>query len=119
MAQPASHDIPGTPGDLLRYARQRARKEQKEVGRELHVDQKTISRWEHGLSEPTISQWWHLARYLDAEWLIYPRSGPSTLYAANVFVAPGPQRLPGTWDARPCRARLLPVKAVSGNGLPT
>lgn len=51
-------------GDKLRFFRNKVSKSQKKVGAETGIPQTTISGWENGISEPTLSDAHKLANAL-------------------------------------------------------
>src|SRR4029077_10381857 len=61
---------PWTPGDEIRRARKNAGLEQTDLAQLVGVTQKTISNWENGRSEPTISHWRKIADVTGAGWLV-------------------------------------------------
>ncbi len=58
------------PAQELRKARKDKGLDQDELAELVGVSEKTISRWENGHGEPTISQWRAIARVTGAAWLL-------------------------------------------------
>ena len=59
-----------TPGEILLLARKRAHLEQVDLARAAHVSKSTISNWENGHGEPTITAWCAIARAARADWML-------------------------------------------------
>ena len=78
--------MPWTTAHELRHARQTAHLEQKELAALLEppVVEKTISRWENGRGEPSISQWRQIARICHAPWLLSDDDGRGVTQSASV-----------------------------------
>lgn len=84
-----------TPADELLKARREASLEQEDLAVALGVSAKTISRWEHGRGEPTISQWRLIASVTRASWLLAGGSGDIVTYwGALEVVGDGQPHLP-------------------------
>jgi transcriptional regulator with XRE-family HTH domain len=64
-----------TVGDEIRSARVRAHMDQAELARAVGVARPTISKWERGVSEPTLSQARAIARATGDPYLLSPESG--------------------------------------------
>lgn len=64
-------------GDEIRKARKDAGLEQSDLAREVGVSRPTISNWENGKGEPTVSQFRCIAIATRAPWLL---SGNDTLF---------------------------------------
>ena len=67
---------PWEPKDELRKARKEADLDQEDLALLVGVTTKTISRWENGHSEPTISQWRAIAQVTGASWLLSADNAP-------------------------------------------
>ncbi len=57
-------------GDQIRVARTLAHIDQHELGRRVGVSKSTISNWENGRGEPSITEWAAIARATGAEWML-------------------------------------------------
>lgn len=64
--------MPWGPKDELRKARKDAGLDQDDLAALIGVTAKTISRWENGHSEPSISEWRAIAQVTGAGWLLAP-----------------------------------------------
>lgn len=63
--------ITWTPGDEIRKAREIAGMDQQALADQLGVSRPTISKWERGRTEPTISQWRAIMRATGVQLRMY------------------------------------------------
>lgn len=71
-------------GDELRKARRLAGIKQADLAKIVGVSRATVSNWENGIGEPTISQWRRIAEAVDAPWLL----GTGVTKPANLALLP-------------------------------
>lgn len=83
-----------TPAEELRAARRGAGLEQSELAPLIGVSTKTISRWENGHGEPTISEWRKVASVTNARWLLTGGDELVTYFHDQVTLLESAPRLP-------------------------
>lgn len=86
-----------TPGDVLRKARMKRHLEQADVARLIGRSRQTISGWENGPTEPRVTEWFRLARALEAPWMLditlFPKGDTLSVVGHNLRL---PFKLPPT-----------------------
>lgn len=81
-------------GDLIRKARRDAGMEQADLAHDLEVARSTLSAWENGHGEPSVSQWWRIADVTNANWLLSRESHDSHIFwQPGLVVGDGQARL--------------------------